>query len=67
MTPLFKQHLSEKLAKVKVEVNEVSQSESGQKQKLRVILAWINKILNLPQLGSWNQQKWSVDSKSYFP
>jgi len=42
MTPLFKQHLSEKLAKVKVEVNEVSQSESGQKQKLRVILAWIN-------------------------
>ncbi|XP_052810743.1 beta-parvin-like isoform X2 [Mya arenaria] len=56
------QKLIEKLAKIKVEVPEVSQSEQGQKQKLRVILEVINNILNLPQLGTWNQQKWSVDS-----
>ncbi|WAR08860.1 PARVA-like protein [Mya arenaria] len=53
---------TKKLAKIKVEVPEVSQSEQGQKQKLRVILEVINNILNLPQLGTWNQQKWSVDS-----
>ena len=41
----------------------MSQSELGQKQKLHVILDKINIILNLPKLGSWNQQKWSVDSK----
>ncbi|XP_045196015.1 beta-parvin-like [Mercenaria mercenaria] len=56
------QKLIEKLAGIKVDVTEVSQSEMGQKQKLRVILDVINRILNLPQLGAWNQQKWSVDS-----
>ena len=53
----------EKLAGLRVEVPEVSQSELGQKQKLHVILDVINRILNLPELGSWTQQKWSVDSK----
>lgn len=56
------QKLIEKLARIRVEVPEVSQSELGQKQKLHVILDKINIILNLPKLGSWNQQKWSVDS-----
>ena len=41
----------------------MSQSELGQKQKLHVILDVINRILNLPELGSWTQQKWSVDSE----
>jgi parvin len=59
--------LSEKLAGIKVDVTEVSQSEMGQKQKLRVILDVINRILNLPQLGAWTQQKWSVDSMINFP
>ncbi|CAH1798933.1 unnamed protein product, partial [Owenia fusiformis] len=54
------QKLIEKLAKIKIEVPEVSQSEVGQKQKLRIILDVANRILNLPP--SWNHQKWSVDS-----
>lgn len=53
-------HLVEKLASVKVEVPEVTQSEVGQKQKLRVVLDMVNKILQLPP--SWSQHKWSVDS-----
>ena len=55
--------ITEKLAGLRVEVPEVSQSELGQKQKLHVILDVINRILNLPELGSWTQQKWSVDSE----
>lgn len=51
----------EKLANVKVEAPEVTQSEIGQKQKLRVVLDYINRMLNLPP--AWNQQKWSVDSE----
>ncbi|KAL8611436.1 hypothetical protein ACOMHN_014491 [Nucella lapillus] len=54
------QKLIEKLANVKVEAPEVTQSEIGQKQKLRVVLDYINRILQLPPV--WNQQKWSVDS-----
>ncbi|PVD28362.1 hypothetical protein C0Q70_10949 [Pomacea canaliculata] len=54
------QKLIEKLANVKVEAPEVTQSEIGQKQKLRVVLDYINRMLNLPP--AWNQQKWSVDS-----
>lgn len=54
------QKLIEKLANVKVEAPEVTQSEIGQKQKLRVVLDYINHLLNLPPV--FNQQKWSVDS-----
>ncbi|KAK7108107.1 beta-parvin-like [Littorina saxatilis] len=54
------QKLIEKLANVKVEAPEVTQSEIGQKQKLRVVLDYINRMLQLPPV--WNQQKWSVDS-----
>ncbi|KAL3883026.1 hypothetical protein ACJMK2_029325, partial [Sinanodonta woodiana] len=54
------QKLIEKLASIRIEVPEVTQSELGQKQKLTVVLDVINQILNLPH--SWNGQKWSVDS-----
>ena len=53
--------VTEKLAHVKVEAPEVTQSEIGQKQKLRVVLDYINRMLQLPPV--WNQQKWSVDSE----
>ncbi|XP_046583290.1 beta-parvin-like [Haliotis rubra] len=54
------QKLIEKLCRIRVEAPEVTQSEIGQKQKLRVVLDYITSILNLPQ--GWNQLKWSVDS-----
>ncbi|KAK3098266.1 hypothetical protein FSP39_017716 [Pinctada imbricata] len=54
------QKLIEKLAGLRVEVPEVTQSEQGQKQKLQIILTVINRILqHTPQ---WNQNKWSVDT-----
>ena len=53
---------TEKLIGEKLEATEVSQSEIGQKQKLRVVLDKINRILNLPP--HWSHAKWSVDSKS---
>ena len=53
---------TEKLAQIKVEVPEVTQSEVGQKQKLKVVLDVVNKILQVP--ASWTaRQKWSVDSE----
>ena len=52
---------TEKLIGEKLEATEVSQSEIGQKQKLRVVLDKINRILNLPP--QWSHAKWSVDSK----
>ena len=55
---------AEKLASVRVEAPEVTQSEVGQKQKLRVVLDMVSKILQLPP--SWNQHKWNVDSKCLF-
>ncbi|ELU07313.1 hypothetical protein CAPTEDRAFT_222253 [Capitella teleta] len=54
------QKLVEKLAQVKVEVPEVTQSEVGQKQKLRVVLEVIGKILQLPP--GWKHQKWNVEA-----
>lgn len=54
------QKLIEKLCKVRVEAREVTQSEIGQKQKLRVVLDYINHILGVSPV--WSQQKWSVDS-----
>ena len=52
---------AEKLIGEKLEATEVSQSEIGQKQKLRVVLDKVNRILNLP--SQWSHAKWSVDSK----
>jgi len=54
----------EKLGNVKVEVPEVTQSETGQKQKLREVLDMVNHLLNLTP--SWVDQKWSVDSMLLF-
>ena len=52
---------TEKLGGVKVEVPEVTQSEMGQKQKLREVLDMVNRLLNLTP--AFIDQKWSVDSK----
>lgn len=51
-------NLVEKLAGIKFEVREVMQSEIFQKQKLKAILDYVNKLLNLPR---WNKDKWNVD------
>lgn len=50
----------EKLAKIKIEVPEVTQSEIVQKQKLRVVLEVVSHILNLPPHSN---QRWNADSK----
>ncbi|CAG9104224.1 hypothetical protein JYU34_012103 [Plutella xylostella] len=53
------QKLLEKLANMKIDVPEVTQSEEGQRQKLRVVLGAVNRAL----YGSSKPvQKWSVDS-----
>ncbi|KAI6192610.1 hypothetical protein M3Y99_01925000 [Aphelenchoides fujianensis] len=52
------QKLIEKLADIKIEVPEVSQSEEGQKQKWRVIIDALNRSL---QAGTATSQKWSVE------
>ncbi|XP_074656404.1 beta-parvin-like isoform X2 [Tubulanus polymorphus] len=54
------QKLIEKLARIKAEVPEVTQTEIGQKQKLRVVLDMVNRILNVPP--NWSQKRWTVDS-----
>ncbi|GAB6028637.1 hypothetical protein CHUAL_004469 [Chamberlinius hualienensis] len=53
------QKLLEKLTGEKLDVVEVTQSEEGQKQKLRRVLDAIQKVLGL---GRWNQLKWNVDA-----
>lgn len=53
------QKLIEKLAKAKLDIPEVTQSEFGQKQKLGKVLDTIKEQLNLPK---WNQSKWTVDT-----
>jgi len=53
------QKLVEKLAKIKIEVPEVTQSEIVQKQKLRVVLEVVSHILNLPPHSN---QRWNADS-----
>ena len=51
---------TEKLGNTRVEAPEVTQTEVGQKHKLRVVLDKVNAILQyVPQLG---HEKWSVDS-----
>lgn len=49
--------LLEKLTGEKLDVPEVTQSEEGQKQKLAVVLAAINRVL-----GRYPPYKWSVES-----
>ena len=49
----------EKLAKIKIEVPEVTQSEIVQKQKLRVVLEVVSHILNLPPHSN---ERWNADS-----
>lgn len=51
------QKLIEKLADIRIQVPEVTQSEQGQKQKLQIILSVINRLLQL----QWNQVRWNVD------
>lgn len=50
----------EKLAKIKIEVPEVTQSEIVQKQKLKVVLEVVSHMLNLPPHSN---QRWNADSK----
>ncbi|KAI6189014.1 hypothetical protein M3Y98_00416300 [Aphelenchoides besseyi] len=52
------QKLIEKLADIKIEVPEVSQSEEGQKQKWRVILDALNRSLST---GTASSSKWSAE------
>ncbi|XP_054717942.1 beta-parvin-like [Uloborus diversus] len=53
------QKLLEKLLDVKLDVVEVTQSEEGQKLKLKRVLDAANNTLNVT---SWNQPKWNVES-----
>lgn len=53
------QKLLEKLTGDKLDVPEVTQSEEGQKQKLSIVLAHVNKILGLQR---YPHNKWSVES-----
>lgn len=47
-----------------MEIPEVTQTEEGQKQKLKIVLDEANRIL---QIQSWQQPKWTVESKTSFP
>ncbi|CAI4227128.1 unnamed protein product [Auanema sp. JU1783] len=51
------QKLVEKLGNIRIEVPEVSQSEEGQRQKLQIVIATGNRLLNKGQ----HDQKWSPD------
>ncbi|KAF6201595.1 hypothetical protein GE061_003987 [Apolygus lucorum] len=53
------QKLLEKLTQRKLDVPEVTLSEEGQKQKLRIVLGATNTVLGYQ---TWSQQKWSVES-----
>jgi parvin len=48
----------EKLTSESLQVPEVTQSEEGQRNKLRVVLGFANRVLGLAK----GQAKWSVDS-----
>jgi len=52
------QKLLEKLTGEELAVPEVSQSEEGQRNKLRIVLGVANRVLNLQR----NQARWSVES-----
>ncbi|CAN8022728.1 unnamed protein product, partial [Ixodes persulcatus] len=53
------QKLLESLTGKRLDVVEVTQSEEGQKQKLRTVVDCANQILGLPK---WGQYKWTVES-----
>ncbi|VDN59033.1 unnamed protein product [Dracunculus medinensis] len=53
------QKLIEKLANIKIEVPEVSQSEEGQRQKLHIVIETINRII---AQGQYEQTKWNADN-----
>ncbi|CAN7995312.1 unnamed protein product [Ixodes hexagonus] len=53
------QKLLESLTGKRLDVVEVTQSEEGQKQKLRTVVDCANQVLGLPK---WGQYKWSVES-----
>lgn len=52
------QKLFEKLANVKLDVPEVTQSQEGQKQKLRIVLEHVNRLFN----NNPEHIKWNVES-----
>lgn len=52
------QKLIEKLANIKIEVPEVSQSEEGQRQKLHIVLETVNRII---AQGQYETTKWNAD------
>lgn len=53
------QKLLENLTGKRLDVVEVTQSEEGQKQKLKTVVDCANQVLGLPK---WGQYKWSVES-----
>ncbi|CDS40471.1 beta parvin [Echinococcus multilocularis] len=53
------QNLAEKLANIKLEHPEVTQSEFGQMQRLKEVVATINQILGVPE--SWAKDQWSAE------
>ena len=54
---MFLLNFTEKLGNVKVEVPEVTQSEIGQKQKLREVLDMVNRLLQPPL--AFNNMEWT--------
>ena len=56
------QKLMEKLTGEQLQVPEVTQSEEGQRNKLRVVLGFANHVLGLGRGGNSPAPKWSVDS-----
>uniref|UniRef100_A0A0N5CZ40 Calponin-homology (CH) domain-containing protein n=1 Tax=Thelazia callipaeda TaxID=103827 RepID=A0A0N5CZ40_THECL len=52
------QKLTEKLANIKIEVPEVSQSEEGQRQKLHKVIETVNRII---AQGQFEKAKWNAD------
>lgn len=52
------QKLIEKLANVKIEVPEVSQSEEGQRQKLHIVIETVNRLI---AQGQYEKAKWNAD------
>ncbi|OZC09871.1 hypothetical protein X798_02977 [Onchocerca flexuosa] len=52
------QKLTEKLANIKIEVPEVSQSEEGQRQKLHKVIETVNRII---AQGQYEKAKWNAD------
>merc|ERR1712170_246078 len=56
------QKLMEKLTGETLNVPEVTQSEEGQRTKLRTVLGFANKVLGINQRSNSGVHKWSVES-----